>query len=185
MPPLVAASATGERCGIVGGRSLGVLARARGLPSGRSRALLVSRSGAIDTPDKIQHPKKRAFLEAYARCGIIATACRYAGINRWSYYHWTEVDEAFSAACKRAYAEACDYVEEVALQRATIGREVVKEIYENGELVRREVTTQVSDTMLAMMLNGAKPEKYKIRADVAHTHAGVVKAVDKEFWEAL
>jgi hypothetical protein len=135
-----------------------------------------------------QHPKKRAFLEAYAKCGIIATACRYAEINRGTYYLWTEHDEEFAAAAKRAYAEACDYLEEVALQRATIGREVVKEIYERDDagepvLVRREVSSQVSDTMLAMMLNGAKPEKYKQRSEVTVTT--VVKAIDRTAWDRV
>jgi len=140
---------------------------------------------AIDTPDRITHPKKRAFLAAYARCGIIATAARHAEITRWTYYHWTEHDDDFAAAAKLAYAEAGDYIEEEALRRATIGREVVKEIYEMGVLVRREVSHQVSDTMLAMMLNGAKPEKYKVRVDHSGEIGVGVKTVARELYEAL
>jgi len=131
-----------------------------------------------------QHPKKRAFLAAYAKCGIIATACRHAQIDRGTYYLWMEHDDLFAAAAGRAKAEAGDYLEEEALRRATIGHQVVKEIWELGVLVRREVSHQVSDTMLAMMLNGAKPEKYKIRADVTHTGT-VVKTVDRAFFEAV
>ena len=144
---------------------------------------------AIDTPDNIVHPKKRAFLAAYSKCGIISTAARIAGISRWTYYHWTEHDEGFAAAAKAAYAEACDYLEEVALERATIGVQNVKEIYERGTdgvltLARREVGRTVSDTMLAMMLNGAKPEKYKQRAEVT-VNGPALKAVDREALEAL
>lgn len=143
---------------------------------------------AIDTPDKILHPKKRAFLAAYAKCGIIGTSARHAGIHRYTYYEWCEHDQDFANAAKLAYSEACDYLEEVALQRATLGHTTVKEIYERGPdgepvLVRRDVTEGVSDTMLAMMLNGAKPEKYKQRTDINVT--STIKAVDAEFWAAV
>jgi hypothetical protein len=136
-----------------------------------------------------QHPKKRAFLEAYAKVGIIGTACRHAEINRGTYYLWAEHDEEFAQAAKRAYAEACDYIEQLALERATVGHEVVKEIYERGAdgepvLVKREVSHHVSDTMLAMMLNGAKPEKYKQRGELT-VNGPAVKAVAREFWEAV
>jgi hypothetical protein len=145
---------------------------------------------AIDTPDKVLHPKKRAFLAAYAKCGIIGTACRHAEISRPTYYYWTEHDERFSVEAKRAYAEACDYIEEKALERAVIGREVVKEVYEPGAdgelvLVKREVSGQVSDTMLAMMLNGAKPEKYKTRVDHSGSIDTAPKLVARELYEAL
>lgn len=156
---------------------------------GEDRAFLFPGVDAIDAPDKIQHPKKRAFLAAYAKVGIIGTACRHAGINRWTYYHWVEHDEHFAVSVKRSYAEACDYIEQLALERATVGHEVVKEIHERGEdgavvLVRREVSTHVSDTMLAMMLNGAKPEKYKQRTEVTQT-GPALKAVDRETMDAI
>lgn len=138
--------------------------------------------GALDTPDKIQHPKKRAFLAAYAKCGIIGTACRLAGINRWTYYHWSEHDADFSTAAGRAKADAADLLEEEALQRATVGRPTVKEVWEQQTvvdasgamrqefmLVKREVSEGVSDTLLIFLLKGAKPEKYRERLDVQHT----------------
>lgn len=131
------------------------------------------------------HPKKAAFLAAYARCGIIAYACRIADIDRKTYYNWCEHDDAFAVGAKLAYAEAGDYLEEVALQRATIGTSVVKEIWEGDVLVRREVSQQVSDTMLAMMLNGAKPEKYKQRHDIHHSGVPAVKILPDEAWRAL
>lgn len=130
------------------------------------------------------HPKKRAFLAAYARCGIIATACRIAQIDRGTYYLWVEHDPVFAAAAGRAKAEAADYLEEVALERATVGVPTVKEVWENDVLVRREVGRTVSDTMLAMLLNGAKPEKYKQRAEVTH-NGPAVKTLAEDAWAAL
>jgi hypothetical protein len=134
--------------------------------------------------DKTTQPKKRAFLAAYSKSGNISAACRAAEIERRTYYLWTEHDAEFVAAAKMAYAEACDYLEMVALERATIGHTTVKEVWEGSVLVRREVSQGVSDTMLAMMLNGAKPEKYKQRAEVNHT-GSVIKAIDREAWEAV
>lgn len=147
------------------------------------------RGRVIDAPDRIQHPKKRAFLAAYAKCGIIGTACRLAGLNRWTYYHWSEHDADFVAAAGRARADAADLLEEEALQRATIGRPIVKEVYERGPdgepvLVRREVGEGVSDTLLIFLLKGAKPEKFRDRLDVNHSGT-VVKAIDREAWESV
>jgi hypothetical protein len=134
--------------------------------------------------DRTTQPKKRAFLAAYAKSGNISAACRAAEIERRTYYLWTEHDAEFAAAAKMAYAEAGDYLEMVALERATVGHTTVKEVWEEGVLVKREVTTGVSDTMLAMMLNGAKPEKYKQRAEVSHT-GPAVKTLAAEAWDAL
>lgn len=136
-----------------------------------------------------EHPKKQAFLAAFAKCGIIATACRHAGIVRNTYYLWMEQDADFPPRVKQAEAESKDYIEEVALRRATLGHTTVKEVYERGPtgelvLVKSEVTEGVSDTMLAMMLNGAKPEKYKQRADV-NVNVAAPKVVAREFWEAV
>ena len=70
---------------------------------------------------------------------------------------------------------------------AHVLRALGSEVPESGGneliLLKREVSRQVSDTMLAMMLNGAKPEKYKQRSEV--THNTVVKVADQAFWEAV
>lgn len=134
--------------------------------------------------DTFTQPKKRAFLAAYAKSGNISAACRAAEIERRTYYVWVEHDEEFAAAAKLAYLDAGDYLEMVALERATVGAPTTKEVWENGELTRREVSRAASDTMLAMMLNGAKPEKYKQRAEVHHT-GPAVKTLSAEAWEAL
>jgi hypothetical protein len=131
--------------------------------------------------DTISQPKKRAFLAAYAKSGIIAHACRAAEIPRKTYYQWCEHDLDFTAAARLAYQEAGDHLEEVALERGTIGVPTVKEIYErcpDGELrlVRREVSRNASDTLLIFALKGARPDKYRERHDVTVT-GPVVKVV--------
>lgn len=151
-----------------------------GSPHRGSAGLVSFPGGGVATLGINQHPKKRAFLEAYAKCGIIGTACRLVGINRGTYYLWAEHDDEFVAAASRARADAADLLEEEALQRATVGRPTVKEVYERGEdgdpvLVRREVSEGVSDTLLIFLLKGAKPEKFRERLDVQHSEAPPAK----------
>lgn len=66
----------------------------------------------MKNPHGIAHPKKRAFLAAYANSGNIRMSCEKAGIVRRTYYDWTEHDEAFGAACHQAKAEYGDLLED-------------------------------------------------------------------------
>lgn len=124
------------------------------------------------------HPKKRAFLAAFAERGNIVHACRAAKVGRQTYYDWTEHDEEFALAAKIAQAEANDRLELVAYEWATVGVPTVKEIYEGDVLVRREVSKDISPTLLIFLMKGAKPEKYRERVDlnvatpVAKVYAG-------------
>ena len=63
------------------------------------------------TPGKIQHPKKRAFLAAYANSANIRAACKAANINRSTYYDWMERDEAFALAAEQAKQDYGDLLE--------------------------------------------------------------------------
>jgi len=62
-------------------------------------------------PYKIGHPKKRAFLAAYANSGNIRASCKAAGVVRQTYYDWQEQDDHFSTACGLAKAEYGDALE--------------------------------------------------------------------------
>ena len=132
---------------------------------------------------------KKRFLAAYAHTGVILHACRAANVGRTTYYEWTEQDPDFATAAGFALAEAGDRLEEHAIEWATVGVKTVKEVYERndrGELVltRREESRDISPTILIFALKGAKPEKYRERHDVNVT-GSVVKAIDREFWEAV
>jgi hypothetical protein len=133
--------------------------------------------------DASRHPKKAAFLAAYRVSGNISTACIAAGIHRSTYYDWTEKDDAFTPAAQQALAEAGDLLEQHARDWATIGVPTVKEIYENGVLTRREVSRDLSPTLLIFLLKGAKPEKYRERLDVTQTQ--VTKTLDAAAWDSV
>lgn len=118
---------------------------------------------AASATARIRHAKKRAFLAAFAKTGIVGAAAEEAGIHRSSVRIWRAQDPDFAAAYEAAYDEAGDHLEREALRRATLGVEEV--VYHQG----RPVGTQkrYSDTLLIFLLKGARPEKYRERASVS------------------
>lgn len=128
--------------------------------------------------------KKRAFLTSFALAGNITLACEAAGIERKTYYRWTEHDEAFTAAAHVAREAAADLLEEAARKRAVEG--VTKEtgVYHNGRLIATEVEIRYSDTLLIFLLKGIRPEKYRERLDVTRSDS-TVKALERDAWESV
>ncbi|HWQ42812.1 MAG TPA: helix-turn-helix domain-containing protein [Desulfosporosinus sp.] len=113
---------------------------------------------------EIEHPKKRAFLAAYAECGTITRAAEIAGIERGTHYEWVKKDLLYAKATEAAYEQAGERLEQEARRRAVEGTQ--KPVWYQGE--QCGVTTEYSDTLLIFLLKGAKPEKYqeRIRNDV-------------------
>lgn len=117
-------------------------------------------------------PKKRAaFLSELAERGNVSDAARAAGVARTTVYEWREVDPAFAASWDAALDEAADTMEREAWRRAVEG--VEKPVFGSlgqglgsGEVGRVQ---EYSDTLLIFLLKGAKPEKYRERAQVEHS----------------
>lgn len=140
--------------------------------------------GALGDRYGLAHPKKRAFLANYERTGNITVACDAAGVGRTTYYRWAEHDDAFTVAARQARDAAADYLEEHARLWATEGLPTVKEIYEDGKLVRREESTERHATLLIFLLKGLKPEKYRERYDVSGDGPTPVR-VDRPAYDAV
>lgn len=121
---------------------------------------------AVAQGHKMTHPKKRAFLAAYAISGNVTDAAERAGIERKTHYRWLSKDSAYAEAFKDAEEEAADRLEAEARRRATQGVDepVFYKGYECGTI------TRYSDALLMFLLKGARPEKYKER--VANEHSG-------------
>jgi len=133
---------------------------------------------------QIRHPKKRAFLAAFPGCGNIRRACQAAGINRDTFYKWSEHDAEFVLAFQQAKVEAVEYLEAEAHRRATEGVRKEKPIYgRNGALLATVIETDYSDVLLIFLLKGLAPEKYRERVDVTQTQ--VVKTIDRDAYEAV
>lgn len=121
---------------------------------------------------EIAHPKKRAFLAAYARTGNVTQAAAAAGITRRTHYVWLHEDgpdgDAYREAFERAEEEAADWLEAEARRRAVEG--VVRYKFDKkGNPLRHPVTgepyyeLEYSDTLLIFLLKGARPDKYADR----------------------
>ena len=98
----------------------------------------MSLSSAVLVP-QVLHPKKRAFLAAYSRCGSISQAAKRAKVDRRTHYNWLREDPAYREAYQQATIEACDALEDR-----------MKELAFDGNV-----------TAGIFMLKSLRPEKYK------------------------
>lgn len=115
---------------------------------------------AESTWSKVEHPKKRAMLNAYvAAGGNVVAACKAARVGRTTHYRWALQDEVYAEAFAQAAYKAGETLEAEAIRRATQG--VRKVIYHQGVPVGEE--TVYSDTLLIFLLKGHMPQKYKDR----------------------
>lgn len=101
--------------------------------------------------------KMARFLRAYARTGIILTACQAAGIARCTFYQWQGRYPVFAAAAGEAQEAAADRLEQEMIRRAVKGDR--QPVYQGGRLVG--FRTQRSDSLLMFALKGMRPGKYK------------------------
>jgi len=114
---------------------------------------------------KITHPKKRAFLAAFAEVGNITQAAEIAKIERKTHYVWMGKDENYVLAFEEAQEQAADRLEQEARRRAMEG--TLKPVFYKGE--ECGVIREYSDTLLIFLMKGARPEKYKERISAEHT----------------
>jgi hypothetical protein len=138
----------------------------------------------------IRHPKKRAFLAAYSEVANVTRAAQLAGIGRELHYDWKARDPEYAAAFALAVQVAGDALEDEAVRRAQIG--VVDAIFQGGKQVGTR--RRYSDTLLAFLLKGAKPEKYNTerhelsgpsQGPIHHAHAFDLSALSEEELAAL
>lgn len=120
---------------------------------------------------KLDSPKKAAFLAAYAECASITEAAKIAGISRDAHYKWMKSDSDYPNAFAVAHEQSIESLERAARRRAIKGwREPV--FYEG---VICGYKRRYSDTMLAMLLNGNRPEKYRNRVEHTGPNGGAVQ----------
>lgn len=123
----------------------------------------------LTSQDRMSLERRRLFLRAFAHRGIVLEGCRAAGVSRDAVYHWRETSEWFSTLYDIAVEEAADRIEAEAIRRAVDGYDDPV-IYqgmpttvidpETGE--ERPLTVRkYSDTLMALVLKGARPEKYR------------------------
>ncbi len=97
-------------------------------------------------------PWRAAFLEAFRKTGIVTVSAKAAGVNRQTVNMAILRNPDFKAEVDAAGEEAADYLEAVAVQRAT-----------------READP--SDTLLIFLLKGRRPAKFRDNYRLEHTGA--------------
>jgi hypothetical protein len=105
---------------------------------------------------KILHPKKRAFLVAYASCGRLQEAATIAACDRDSHYKWKATDPLYQEAFARAKEMAADLHEDEATRRALGWDETRYADDGTPHTVRK-----YSDTLLIVRLKALKPDQYR------------------------
>ena len=123
---------------------------------------------------EILHPKKRAFLAAYAACGLLTKAAETAGCHITSHYHWKH-DAQYLAAFQLAREMVADLHEDEATRRA-MGWDETRYADDGAPYTIRKY----SDTLLIVRLKALKPEEYR-----EHTHLKVEGALTLQLEERV
>jgi hypothetical protein len=103
---------------------------------------------------KLAH--QRAFLNAFEDSGCIRHAAKAVGLTRQIHYKWLKCDPDYQAAFKESQRAAADYLESVAVERATTGW--LEPVHYKGKVcghVRR-----YDGGLLQFLLLGMMPERY-------------------------
>jgi hypothetical protein len=138
--------------------------------------------------------RKRGFLERFRLSGNITAACDGI-VPRSVVYVWLDKDDAFKAAFEDARAEAGDRLEEEARRRAhdgwlepvfSKGVRAWDGVDEDGNVVHPEsehavrlvpaVMRKYSDALMALLLKGAKPEKFRERFEHTGKDGGPIQS---------
>ncbi|HOJ85211.1 MAG TPA: hypothetical protein PKY23_10960 [Bacillota bacterium] len=108
------------------------------------------------------NPRQRAFLAAYVEsCGQLQTALKAACVASYTYYsHWRK-DPEFMKALQAAKDLAAEFLLDAATKRAAEGYE--EPVFYRGKKIG--TIPRYSDQLMALLLKGAFPEKFKERVD--------------------
>lgn len=108
----------------------------------------------------LDEKRKHIFLRVMAETANLKVAAAAAGFkNTAAINRIRKTDAAFEAAFQEAAEAAADMIESEAVRRAVNG--VRKNVWYKGEIVGEEI--QYSDSLLAMLVKAAKPDKYAER----------------------
>lgn len=117
----------------------------------------------------------RKFLKAYAATANITKAAEAAQIDRALHYRWLEANENYARAFREAERLAGDFLESVAVQRATEG--VVEAVYYQGRPVG--AVKRYSDGVMMTLLRGFKPAKYSNKTEISGPDGGPIELVQR------
>lgn len=102
---------------------------------------------------RVGHPKKRAFLAAFARCSIVLEGCEAAGVSRQTVEYWKVHDAEFYKLFEHAKEDAADRLEAHAVWRATHAK-------------------KPSDLLVIFMLKAMRPMKFRDNVSISGHDGG-------------
>ncbi len=112
---------------------------------------------AVKTDTELQ-----TYLDELAVHGNVSKAARAAGMRLKTVLQYRKADEQFAEAEELAQQEAADALEDIAYLRATGQAKVRVFDKEGAEIGSKEIPG--SDSLLTLLLKGAKPDKYADRS---------------------
>lgn len=129
------------------------------------------------TPKRAQsRPWQDRFLTALAQTGVIARACKAAGVSRKHAYETRETNPTFRAAWDDAKEEAGDVMEAEAFRRAVKG--TLEPVFYKGEECGE--VRKYSDVLLMFLLKGNRPEKFRERPELILNRDDLDRAIEHE-----
>jgi hypothetical protein len=127
---------------------------------------------------------QRAFLLAYCEIPSITSASEAAGITRTCHYGWMAESEDYRLAFEIAKPIGISSLESEAVRRAHLGCD--EPVFYKG--VECGSVRKYSDTLMALLLKGHKPDTYKdrsestVKADLEISkHVDLTKLSDEQF----
>lgn len=111
------------------------------------------------------------YLEAVPKVFTASAACKVAGVHLGHLARWRRDSADFVERERLARDQIADQLEAEAIHRAVKGER--RPVYQGGLLAG--YVQEKSDPLLAMLLKGHKPEKYRERSEV--TQRAIVKVV--------
>lgn len=124
--------------------------------------------------------QKDIFYLSMRETGLEATSARSAGVTLRAVQKEYENDPAFHEDCLDAKELMADKYEQEAVRRAVEG--TTKGIYYQGE--RTDEETVYSDSLLAKILTGRRPEVYGDKREITGANGGAIQVVINEFTES-
>lgn len=134
----------------------------------------------ITAPMRLRLERQCLFLRAFALSGIILHGVQASGVSRGAVNHWRE-SEWFETLYQMALEEAADRIEGEAIRRAVHGYDEPV-IYQGMPTTVADPVTgefkhltirKYSDQLMALVLKGARPEKYRDNHKVEIEGSGV------------
>lgn len=120
------------------------------------RAIYIPKNRPTSPGELVTDPKKRAFLDAFAKTGVVYRAAEFIGVEPSRPYRWRRIDPAFAHEFEVARRTAGKAIYDKAMELASQG--VKRYVVQGGKVVKdpdtgeRIVETEYPTALLIFMM---------------------------------